>query len=331
MSRQPRFLLPHTVALVTSRVQQGLPFVCTPLMERILWSALAVAQNLYPIKIIAFVIMGNHIHLIVLVEDPEVVESFMERFKCETAHAVNRLLGRRQVSVWCEGYDSPVILTVDDLIEKMAYVYANPVRAHLADSISTYHGVSSWEMFMSGQTSKSIKRIRRPFLQSLPKGRLSARQQEQLASVTDEKAKETLEFILAPNSWRIAFPDHITVDNFNQKIKLRLQHIEAEMAAKRQAKRISLPSAVEVLTQPINAHYFPKEFGRRMWCICHDVSLRIAFINFMKDLRNKARLVRLLWKHGHRSEPFPIGLFPPCQPVLANLLPAFIRQSIAVV
>ena len=45
---------------------------------------------------------------------------FMERFKCETAHAVNRLLGRRQVTVWCKGYDSPVILTLDDLVEKLA-------------------------------------------------------------------------------------------------------------------------------------------------------------------------------------------------------------------
>ena len=115
MSRPPRILVPHTVVMLTSRVQQGLPFVCTPLMELILWSALAVAQSLYPLKVIAFVIMGNHIHIIVLIEDPTSVESF----KCETGHAVNRLLGRRQVTVWCQGYDSPAILTLDDLVEKM--------------------------------------------------------------------------------------------------------------------------------------------------------------------------------------------------------------------
>ena len=328
MSAQLRLLLPHTVALLTSRVQQGLPFVCTPLMEKILWSALAVAQNLHPIKIIAFVIMGNHIHLIVLVDDPEVTESFMERFKCETAHAVNRLLGRRQVSVWCEGYDSPVILTVDDLIEKIAYVYANPVRAHRSDSISTYQGVSSWDMFTSGRIRKEIKRIRRPFLQPLPKGRLSARQQEQLATSVEKKSEENLEFILTPDSWTVAFPEYMTVEKFNQKLKDRLQEIEAEMATERQAKGIALPSAVELATQSINITYLPKKFGRRMWCICRDVSLRTAFIKFIKSLRTKARQVRLLWKSGHRSEPFPIGLFPPCQPVLANLLPAFIRRSV---
>ena len=50
MSRPPRLLFPHTVTLLTTRVQQGLPFVHTPLMEMILWSALAVAQDSYRIK-----------------------------------------------------------------------------------------------------------------------------------------------------------------------------------------------------------------------------------------------------------------------------------------
>jgi hypothetical protein len=52
MPRPLRLLFPHTVTLLTSRVQQGLPFVHTPLMETILWSALALAQDSHNIKII---------------------------------------------------------------------------------------------------------------------------------------------------------------------------------------------------------------------------------------------------------------------------------------
>lgn len=76
MSRPPQILLPHTVVPLTSRVEQGLPFIRTPLMERILWSAFAVAQNLHPVKIISLVMMGNHVHLIALVEDPEYIELY---------------------------------------------------------------------------------------------------------------------------------------------------------------------------------------------------------------------------------------------------------------
>ncbi len=81
MPRPPRLLFPKTVALLTSRVQQGLPFVNTPLIEAILWSALAVAQNKHPVQILSFVIIRNHVHILALVEDPSDVESFMERFK----------------------------------------------------------------------------------------------------------------------------------------------------------------------------------------------------------------------------------------------------------
>jgi hypothetical protein len=64
MSRPPRLLFPQTVTLLTTRVQQGLPFVHAPLMEMILWSALALAQDSHNLKIISFVIMGNHMHII---------------------------------------------------------------------------------------------------------------------------------------------------------------------------------------------------------------------------------------------------------------------------
>lgn len=327
MSRPPRLLLPHTVVLLTSRVQQGLPFTCTPLMEKVLWSALAVACNLYPVKIISFVVMGNHIHIIALVEDPANIEGFMERFKCETAHAVNRLLGRRQVSVWCEGYDSPAILTIEDLIEKMAYVYANPVRAHRTDSIENYQGLSSWEMFTSGNLSREVKRIRRPSLERLPKGRLTQGQQQYIANRVEQKCDENLSFTLHPKAWMKAFKNQKSSEDLDKRVLIRVRQIENEFADLRRQKKVRLPSAPEVVAQQMDIPYSPTSFGRRMWCICHDISIRASFISFIKTLRAKAKEIRNRWRHGDWSEPFPPGLFPPCPPPLANLLPAFVQRA----
>ena len=329
MPRPPRVLFPQTVTLLTSRVQQGLPFVSTPLMEMILWSALAVAQNLHKIKVIALVIMGNHIHILALVEDPVDVESFMERFKSESAHAINRLLGRRQVTVWNEGYDSPPILTIDDLIEKIAYVYANPVRAHRTDSIDNYLGVSSWKMFTSGNLSKEVLRIRRPFVHALPKGVLSPAEQQQKAALLKAKAKETLTFTLSPNAWTTAFPHQMPIEELNQKVLNRVREIEQEMLALRKREHIILPTAYQIITQPIDTPYSPATFGRRMWCICRNIPVRKAFIAFVKQLVLQARDVRRAWAQGDFTPPFPPGLFPPCPPILANLLPYFLRRAIA--
>ena len=331
MSRPPRILVPHTVVMLTSRVQQGLPFVCTPLMELILWSALAVAQSLYPLKVIAFVIMGNHIHIIVLIEDPTSVESFMERFKCETGHAVNRLLGRRQVTVWCQGYDSPAILTLDDLVEKLAYVYATPVRAHRAASIRAYQGVSSWGMFTTEQSLRKVKRIRRTFVTPISTEIRPYAALLHEASIVEQQATETLSFTLSPDAWTTAFPKQATPHDLKDRVIQRVKEIEREMAMIRDRNNITLPSDIDVISQPIDIPYSPKKFGRRMWCICRDISLRIAFIQFIKELRAKAREVRLQWLQGDRSRPFPTGLFPPSQPILSNILPAYFRRSIAVV
>ena len=328
MSRPPRILLPHTCALLTSRVQEGLPFVCTPLMERIIWSALAAAFNLHPVKIISFVVMGNHVHILVLIEDPRDVKSFMERFKCETAHAVNKLLGRRQVTVWCEGYDSPAILTVDDLIEKLAYVYANPVRAHRTDSIDNYQGVSSWQMFTSGQITKEVKRIRRPLINPLPHRSLSLSQHKQLADTVEQATSETLSFSVSPDAWVKAFPNHLKPEELKQRVINRIREIEAEFNLIRKAKGIRLPSPQEIINQPIDFPYSPTTFGRRMWCICRDIAVRLSFIAFIKSLKAQALEVRKKWACGYQHEPFPPGLFPPCQPLLANLLPAFVRSAL---
>jgi REP element-mobilizing transposase RayT len=330
MSRPPCILFPQTVVMLTSRVQQGLPFVHTPLMEMILWSALAVAQGLYNVKVISFVMMGNHVHLIALVEDPTELESFMERFKCETAHAVNRLMGRRQITVWNEGYHHPVILTLNDLIEKVAYVYANPVRAHRTDSIDNYLGVSSWQMFTSGVMTKEVFRIRRPFLRPLPKGVLSPGEQQREAQRVMAQAKELLSFTLTPDAWTVAFPDQMTTEDFNQAVRARVKEIEQEMAAVREKERIALPTKYQVITQPIDVSYFPTTFGQRMWCVCRIVPVRVAFITFIKQLRAQARDVRLAWARGDFSRRFPVGLFPPCLPMLANILPAVLKRAIAV-
>ncbi len=315
--------------MLTSRVQQGLPFMCTPLMELILWSALGVAQSLYPVKVIAFVVMGNHIHLIVLVEDPTVVVSFMERFKCETAHAINRLLGRRQVTVWCEGYDSPTILTIDDLVEKLAYVYANPIRAHRVASINGYQGVSSWRMFTSGQAIREVKRIRRTFLVPIAKGKVSVGTRLQEASLVESQVKEILSFELSPNAWTTAFPNQSTPEYLKERLLRRVQEIEAQMLIVREQGRIRLPSESEVTCQPIDISYSPKKFGKRMWCICGDMPLRIAFISFIKNLREKARKIKSEWLQGNWTAPFPVGLFPPNQPLVANILPAYFRRLLS--
>ena len=53
-------------------------------MRRLLQSYLSGAEERYSVKIFAFLAMGNHLHLLLVVENPEDVAHFMEDDKRET-------------------------------------------------------------------------------------------------------------------------------------------------------------------------------------------------------------------------------------------------------
>ena len=50
-------------------------------------------------------------------------------------------------------------------------------------------------------------------------------------------------------------------------------------------------------------------------------ALRIRFIQYIKALIAEAREVSRLWRMGDFSRPYPVGLFPPRFPRLANVCP----------
>src|SRR5688572_30273179 len=103
---------PHgSVVFLTISIEEGILLLPNPLTEAIIKSCLARAQHLHPLRICHFIVEGTHIHLFVVIENPDDLCGFTERFKTESAHMINRLLGRKKRTLWCEGYDSPVVLT----------------------------------------------------------------------------------------------------------------------------------------------------------------------------------------------------------------------------
>ncbi len=154
-----RKVVPHNaVYFVTTSVEEGLMLTPNPLINLIITSCMARANILHPVKICHFIVQATHIHFILVVHNPDDLKGFMERFKTESAHAMNRLLGRKKRTFWCEGYDSPVILDPLKVVEKIAYIYSNPSRDGLLDTIEHHSsvGVNSWLHTLSGNESSDV-------------------------------------------------------------------------------------------------------------------------------------------------------------------------------
>ena len=119
MPRNPKMFIHGEFYELCFRTEQGLPLLCADYMQRILLGYLAAAQTMYPVTIVCLVFMGNHVHMGIVVQDPADVPKFCEYFKRESADAINRLQGRVGVTIWKEGYDSPVILDAETAINRI--------------------------------------------------------------------------------------------------------------------------------------------------------------------------------------------------------------------
>jgi REP element-mobilizing transposase RayT len=139
---------------ICTRLQQGLPLTAHPSAVVLIKGMLARAQSYYPVTISHIVFMANHFHMIVVAQNPEDVASFMEYFKGQTSRVLNILFGLSGKS-WAERYDSPCVLDVDKLMDRLEYLYTNPQKANLVETIDHYPHISSWNQLVSGVTRLS--------------------------------------------------------------------------------------------------------------------------------------------------------------------------------
>ncbi len=313
--------------MITSRTEEGLPFVPTAFMNEIVWSALAAALSKYWVELICFSVEANHLHIILRVIDPEAVPLFVGYAKQEIAHRVNRLLGRRKRTIWAEGYDSPTILDLNKTLDQIAYVTLNPVKDHIVESIEQYPGVSSAAMFKSEHFTRSCTYIPRDEVLALrnphepwKETRAIMRHFESLSA--REGAKQ-VKLILSPYAWKLCFeetkerPDSDIRAMMLERMKSALEQIQDERVL---TNRTRFPSASDLVRQSMLKPYQPKSFGKRMWCLSVDKSLRRKFIRFFKASIARAKDVLAEWIKGIYTNAFPAGLFPPGRRPMASVL-----------
>jgi putative transposase len=127
----PRQILPGTVYLVTRRCFQR-QFLLRPsaTINAIFLYVLAIAARRFGVEVHAFCVLSNHFHLIV--SDPDArLPAFGQYLDSLVARAVNASLGRWE-SFWApSSYSAVALTTPEDIIDKAAYVLANPVAARL--------------------------------------------------------------------------------------------------------------------------------------------------------------------------------------------------------
>lgn len=317
MSSNNKVTIRNTVSFISTRTEENLPFVTCLLMNVILWAIMARARKLFDVTVCHFIFMANHLHLLVVTNNPEHTKEFIGYIKRESAHLINRLLGRKKKTIWCEGYDDPKVLCPKDVIRYIVYIYLNPVKAKLVPSIDQYPGISSWKMFITNTRTKVMKWYGRSNLVPISSTTPDIREQREYLSNLFKEAKSTSKFKLEPWAWIRCFPELKSADIGRIK-KTILDCINKGQQELRQTGEFL--GAEKLQQQSIDKSYRPTKHSKRMICICSDLELRKAFISWYKSQRDRAReLIRNL-KQGFTIPDFPSGFFAPGGTLLSNLI-----------
>ncbi|MBI5331450.1 MAG: transposase [Betaproteobacteria bacterium] len=93
---------------------------------------------------LAWVVMPDHIHWLLQLENQIELAGIMKSFKARSALAINRRLGRHG-PLWQKAYHDHALRDGEDPYATARYIAANPLRAGLVQDIGDYpHWDAAW-------------------------------------------------------------------------------------------------------------------------------------------------------------------------------------------
>lgn len=281
----PRQVLRNGLYLITRRCF-GRMFLMRP-SERaneIILYVLAVAARRHGILLHAYCVLSNHLHLVV--SDPNgTLPAFEQYMGSLIARAMNSLLGRWE-SFWAPGSYSAVSLsTREDVLEKMAYVLANPVAAGLVRRGREWPGLwSAPERMGAGKV-----RVKRPCHFFRPEGPMP----------------ETVEMEL------VRPPGFESTKELRKELDAAIETLEDQAARRLGQEGRSFLGARRAMAQKPFARPAPVEPRRELnpRVACRDKWKRIEALLRLKRFISDYREAWSRYARGVRDTEFPAGTY----------------------
>ncbi len=154
MPRKPRFYLPKVPVHVVQRGnnRQNIFFNEPDYTEYLSW--LKKASELYGCRVHAYVLMPNHVHLLITPDKKESISRMMQYLGTGYVPYINHQYGRSG-TLWEGRYKGCLVQNERYLLACMRYIETNPVRANMVKSPYEYRW-SSYRTNGSGRNSELI-------------------------------------------------------------------------------------------------------------------------------------------------------------------------------
>jgi putative transposase len=152
-----RYRIEGSIFYITSNIYSRLQIFTRPSFIIPIIDSLNYYRYQYACKLIGYVIMPDHIHLVLWPQDSKIVTDFMRDFKRFTSGRITRqakvegkiewvsqfeqagsTTDRAEHKVWQDSFWEQCIYTEDFPRQKLNYIHLNPVRAGIVKDAAEY-------------------------------------------------------------------------------------------------------------------------------------------------------------------------------------------------
>ena len=142
--RLKHLLIEHSPYFVTTNIANAYPLFTDDTNARIVVTALLYLRQRGDFDLYSYVIMPDHLHLLLLPRQEKSVSEMMHSIKSFTAKEINKHMNRSG-KVWQEDYYEHAVRGKADFDEKLIYIHNNPVKAGLVKTAEDYKYSSAYK------------------------------------------------------------------------------------------------------------------------------------------------------------------------------------------
>jgi REP element-mobilizing transposase RayT len=158
MGKLKRFLLPNYCYFITIVVKDRKKLLLDEGIYSIILKDLEFYREKYDYLLHAYVMMPDHLHLLLSLKELGNVSIIMRDFKSHTAQMINKALNRKG-TLWQQGFYDHVIRDERDFVKRINYIHKNPVTSELVEDLEDYKFSSYRNYFMEDDSLIRIDRL----------------------------------------------------------------------------------------------------------------------------------------------------------------------------
>ena len=324
--RNQRMYRSKAVYELCFRAREGLPLPARPLINLILQSALARTQKDNKVNLCTLVWMSNHPHIIIESLDTDNLAKFYAELKKKITEYLKRLLGDSHKVVWRGRTMVAEILDLETAIDRQVYIFLNPAKANLVDSIDDYPGVTTWKAFLNAKPNTNsyheveVPWIRLPSVPTLSSPCPSKNEEKKVIKQLLAKNKHNQKLRVYPFAWLKAFgitePEEI--ESIRKRIIERVKKAQKELKENRAKNKTTIIGSERLTTESLEVAHTPQKNARRIYFLSSVAELRVQFIKTFKAFRDECRECLGLFLKGFRDVVWPPGAYIPPLRTLVN-------------